>query len=108
MNRLIPAMLLLPFAIMGTPILLLWWLPPFVSISRKGVLVMQGQSAHWYLAHDIQSISLLLQVPRHPLIRVRTAERTSTYGIAAKVNLAELETFIREMLPEAKCVRVAA
>ena len=53
-------------------------------------------------------MQLLLQVPAHPLIRVSGVEATGTYGIAAKVNLADLETFIREVLPEAKCERVAA
>lgn len=38
MGRFIATALIIPFAILGTPILLLWWLPPFVSISRKGIL----------------------------------------------------------------------
>lgn len=108
MERIALLALILPPAILGTPLLMYWWLPPFVSISRKGILIMHGQISRWLLAKRIQTVQLLLQVPAHPLIRVTTTEATETYGIAAKVNLADLEAFIREVLPEVKCERVAA
>lgn len=106
LGRLIPAALAVPLVVAGAPLLLFWWMPPFIAVTRKGVMVMQGQHANWYLAKQIQAVQLLLHVPERPLLRVSTDAKSGTYGIALKVNLADLETFIREALPEAKCERL--
>jgi len=105
-SRLIAGALLGPILLLGAPMLLLWWLPPFIAVSRKGVMVMQGKHAQWYLAEKVRVVQLLLQVPDHPLLRVSTNAVTGTYGIAAKVSVADLEALIQEAVPGAKCERV--
>lgn len=102
MPRLIAGGLLGPILLPCVPLLLSWWWPPFIAVSRKGFMVMQGQHAQWYLAEKVRVVQLLLQVPEHPLLRVSTDAATGTYGIAAKVSVADLEEFIREMLPAAR------
>lgn len=107
LERIIPLALIVPPVLIGIPLIAYWLIPPMIAVSHKGILVMHGQSARWFLAAKIESVQLLLQVPHHPLLRVSAGKLIGTYGIGPKVDLTGLEAFIREVLPEARCERVA-
>jgi hypothetical protein len=80
---------------------LIWFVPPIIRITSKGVSRQVGQHVYWLLRQDIRHITIDVTDPSRPLLKMEAAGKKSLEcGIAAKVSATDLAKFLREKYPE--------
>lgn len=78
----------------------LWFVPPRVGISAKGVYRQEGSHAVWRRHSDIRRIVLDRTVLERPRLCVEAAgKKDLECGIASKIDLDLLAPFLVEMFP---------
>jgi hypothetical protein len=79
---------------------LLWLIPPFVFVNRRGVSRLHG-GTFWRRRAEIRRIIIDTTDPAHPRFSIEAADnKPFECGLGGKVSAAALASFLRETLPE--------
>lgn len=106
MERIIPLVLVGPFALLGVPMAAFWLIPPQVFLDRHGIVLLHGNSASRMPAKQMRIIRLILSQPGHPLLQVVGNEKTLTCGVESGVDSGQLESLLRDWFPAALVERI--
>jgi hypothetical protein len=78
-----------------------WFIPPILGVSAKGISRLQGQHASWRWRADIRCLTIDTTDPARPRLNIEAAGRKLFQcGIATKVSAAALAAFLRATFPE--------
>jgi hypothetical protein len=79
----------------------IWFIPPIIGVTAKGVSRLQGQHASWRLRADIRRLTIDTTDQARPRLNIEaTGKKPFECGIAAKVGAAALAAFLRATFPE--------
>jgi len=80
---------------------LLWLMPPFVWVNRRGVSRLHCGSTFWRLRAEMRRVMIDTTDPAHPRLNIEAVDnKPFDCGIAGKVSAAELASFMRRTFPE--------
>lgn len=83
----------------------LWFIPPAIRITDKGISRQQGQSVLWRMRRDIRRVQVDATVPGRSVLRVESTRPPFEAGVPARISPEELAVLLRQTFPEA-CVEV--
>jgi hypothetical protein len=79
---------------------ILFAIPPLIQITPRGVSCQQGQSVRRRNRADIRSLTIDTTNPTGPVLFVESVKKPLVVGIASKVSLPDLITFMQDTFPE--------
>jgi len=85
--------------VIGFQAVMLFWIPPIIEISAKGVFRQYGSSTRRRLRREIRAIIVDWTEPARPTVRVEAA-KPLTLGVGEKIERTQLTGFLRARFPE--------